>query len=141
MRKVIPLLVTAFAGAIPAKGTVTAYRGPAQECEAREEREDRRNSGSGPGLSSRTTWQGETRERTFQMARAEVAALAGDAVLQWGALSRESESRRARWEARRRELVCKAWISDRRASLQRLLRVANPHELTLSEVRREFDLV
>ncbi len=138
MRKVIPLLVTAFAGAVPAKGTMAAYRGPSQEWEAREER---KRSGYGAGLSLRSTAYHETREEAFQRSRTEVAALAGDAVIHWGVLAQESESRRARWEARRRELICKAWISDRRASLQRLRRVANPHQLTLSEVRKEFGLV
>lgn len=136
MRKFVPLLVTAFAGAVPARGPLAITREAPRESESREERGEASRRGASAEEES------ESGDRSclacLDGARADLARLAGDALLHWRQESREAASARRRWEARRRALVCEAWISGRRASLDRLRGLSNPHRLTLAEIRLEF---
>ncbi len=71
--------------------------------------------------------------------RTNLARLAQDAVAHWQSLGTESRSRRGKWEARRRELMCRAWIANHRASYFRLHKMENPHQMSYYEICMEFD--
>ena len=121
MKRMIPLLVTAFAGAIPTtdgNGAPRVFRGATG------------NSRQPAGLH---VWMGLVRTK------ANLAHLANDAESHWKNLSVTSASRRGRWEARRRQLMVQAWIADHRASVSRLSRLTNPHHMTYLEICMEFD--
>jgi hypothetical protein len=115
------LLVTAFAGAIPTTDDTSAPRVVRSE------------SGTTRAHAGLHVWMGLVRTK------ANLAHLANDAVSHWTDLSRTSASRRGRWEARRRSLLAQAWIADHRASVSRLSRLSNPHQLSYLEICMEFD--
>jgi hypothetical protein len=117
----IPLLVTAFAGAIPS----TDERGAPKVI--------RSEPGGTRIHAGLQVWMGLVRTK------ANLAHLANDAVSHWKSLSVTSVSQRGRWESRRRGLMAQAWIADHRASFSRLRRLTNPHHLSYLEICMEFD--
>ena len=121
MKRMIPLLVTAFAGAIPTTDDTGAPRVVRTE------------SGNQRAPAGLHIWMGLVRTKS------NLAHLANDAVSHWKGLSETSASRRGRWEARRRSLMVQAWIADHRASVSRLSRLTNPHQLSYLEICMEFD--
>ena len=121
MKRMIPLLVTAFAGAIPSTDDVEAPIVVRSE------------SGSNRIHAGLHVWMGLVRTK------ANLAHLANDAVSHWKSLSMTSASQRGSWEARRRSLMAQAWIGDHRASVSRLSRLTNPHQLSYLEICMEFD--
>lgn len=138
MKRFLPLLLTAFAGSLPyAHGTSTA---PLQVREA-----DGPDDADRARPKDRTTFKlwvdprCAPLQRTLLRTQVELSRLSDDAVLQWKKLSESSPSRFARWEARRREMICRAWMSGRKASLFRLQRMENPYALSLREFQLEFD--
>lgn len=128
MKRLIPLLVTAFAGAIPTTddSLPSIYSTDSERME------------SSPIHTSRVHARLETWMRLVRT-KANLAHLANDAESHWKSLSETSASNRGRWEARRRQLMVHAWIADRRGSLSRLRRLTNPHHLSYIEICLEFD--
>lgn len=129
MKRLIPLFVTAFAGAVPTTDdsvVPSIYSVDNDRMESSPLHASRIHAGL-------ETWMGVVRTK------ANLAHLASDAVSHWKDLSETSASRRGRWEARRRGLLAQAWIADHRASVSRLSRLTNPHQLTYLEICMEFD--
>ena len=129
MKRMIPFLVTAFAGAIPATDDAAVpsiYSLDGEQMESAPRRMSRIHAGL-------ETWMSLVRTK------ANLAYLAQDAESHWKSLAGTGASKRGRWEARRRELMVHAWIADRRSSVIRLGRLANPHHLSYLEICMEFD--
>jgi hypothetical protein len=138
MKRFLPLLLTAFAGSLPyAKGVAPA------DFRVREaETPDDADRVCPKGRTAFKLWvdpRCAPIQRNLLRIQVELAQLSDDAVLQWGKLSESSPSRYARWEARRREMICRAWMSGRKASLFRLQRMENPYALSLREFHMEFE--
>jgi hypothetical protein len=129
MKRLIPLFVTAFAGAIPATDdsvVPSIYSADSERMESSPIRTSRVH----PGLE---TWMSLVRTK------ANLAHLARDAQSHWRSIAVTGASARGRWEARRRGLMVQAWMGDHRASLSRLGRLTNPHHLSYLEICMEFD--
>jgi len=132
MRKFVPLLATALAGAIPSTDDATASTVLSRD-------------GDSANGTSTSVWAGNRGTHADLVVRmslvrtkAHLAHLARDAEAHWKELGQSSQSLRGRWEARRRELVCRAWMADNRSSVRRLLKAANPHPLSYLEICLEF---
>jgi hypothetical protein len=129
MKRLIPLFVTAFAGAIPATDdsvVPSIYSVDNDRMESSPLRISRIHGGL-------ETWMGLVRTK------ANLDHLARDAESHWRNIAETGASRRGRWEARRRQLVVQAWRADHRASVARLGRLSNPHPLSYLEICLEFD--
>ena len=118
VKRYVPILVTAFVGATPAPPESTS---------------------GGMDTSRNRMVQNQSVGSIYQRRRENVHALTLDAVQHWTDLAVNGKSARTRWEARRRALVCHAWVSGHRSSLARISRLQNPHSLTYLEICREYD--
>jgi hypothetical protein len=129
MKRLIPLFVTAFAGAI---GTADDSFAPSIYSVDNDRMEScpLRTSRIHAGLE---TWMGLVRTK------ANLAHLARDAESHWRSIAETGASKRGRWEARRRGLMVQAWMGDHRTSVSRLSRLVNPHHLSYLEICLEFD--
>jgi hypothetical protein len=139
MKRYLPLLLTAFAGNLPVMDEASSPSTLTRETDS--------GSESGSAQTFGTTYlkfwvdpRGFDGHAKLQREQARVAVLADDAVAHWKTLSETSPSRRARWEAHRRELLCRAWIADQRERCLRLQGLENPYTLTLREIHQERDL-
>lgn len=137
MKRFLPLLLTAFAGSVPyADGLAFS---PFQVREA--EGPDDVDRVLATGRTAFKLWvdpRSAPVQRNLLRTQVELVRLSDDAVVHWKKLSESSPSRFARWEARRREMMCRAWMSGRKASLFRLQRMENPYALSLREFHQEF---
>lgn len=129
MKRLIPLFVTAFAGAIGATDDSVVSSIYSMDGE-RVERSSLRTPWIHAGLE---TWMALVRTK------ASLTHLARDAESHWRSIAGSSASNRGRWEARRRGLMVQAWMGDHRASVSRLSRLTNPHHLSYLEICMEFD--
>jgi hypothetical protein len=117
MRKFVPLLATALAGAIPSTDDATSSNLLSRQ-------------GDAANGSSVASWAGSHGTHADLVVRMSLVRTKAHLVhLAW----------RGRWEARRRELLCRAWIADRRTTVLRLVRAKNPHPLSYLEICLEFD--
>lgn len=130
MKKFVPLLATALAGAIPSTDDATSPSLLSRD-------------GNTANRTSVSVWaHGIQSDLVVRMSlvrtKAHLAHLARDAQSHWRDLGESSLSMRGRWEARRRELLCRAWIADRRTAVRMLARAKNPHPLSYLEICLEF---
>lgn len=139
MKRFLPLLITAFAGNLPRVEEVTAPAGLTLETESGTESGQTRAFGA-THLKFWVDPRGFDAHAELLREQARVAVLADDAVAHWKQMSESGSSRRARWEARRREALCRAWIADHRWSCLRLQRLENPYPLSLREIHQTRDL-
>jgi|GEM_PF-1674772 hypothetical protein len=132
MRKFVPLLATALAGAIPSTDDATSPTRLSRN----------RDSESGATVAVWPGSRGTQADLVIRMSlvrtKAHLGHLARDAESHWRDIGESSLSLRGRWEARRRELLCRAWIADRRTAVRRLVRAKNPHPLSYLEICLEF---
>jgi hypothetical protein len=133
MRKFVPLLATALAGAIPSTDDATSSNLLSRQGDA----------ANGSSVASWAGSHGTHADLVVRMSlvrtKAHLVHLARDAESHWREFGESSLSMRGRWEARRRELLCRAWMADRRTTVLRLVRAKNPHPLSYLEICLEFD--
>jgi len=139
MKRYLPLLLTAFAGNLPVLDEASFPSTLTRDSETENDSSPTRTFGT-THLKFWVDPRGFEGHAERQREQARMAVLADDAVAHWKNLSETSPSRRARWEARRRELMCRAWIADHRSTCLRLQRLENPYPLTLREIHQERDL-
>jgi len=131
MKKFVPLLATALAGAIPSTDDATSPTLLSKGGDVVDT--------APAAVWSRAAQSDPVLRMSLVRTKAHLAHLALDAQSHWKSLGESSPSMRGRWEARRRELLCRAWIDDRRTAVRRLARARNPHPLSYLEICLEFD--
>lgn len=137
MKRFLPLLLTAFAGSVPYADGFSLSPFQVREAEGSDDA-DRAVVTDRTAFKLWVDPRSAPVQRSLLRTQVELARLSDDAVAQWKKLSQSSPSRFARWEARRREMMCRAWMSGRKASLSRLQRMDNPYALSLREFHLEF---
>lgn len=134
MKRYLPLLLTAFAGSLPAAREPATENPMVREAESADETRSSRTA-----IKLWVDPRCAPLQPTLLRSQVTLAHLTDDALSHWNHLRRTSPSRYVRWEAHRRELMCRAWTTGRKASYLRLQRLENPHPLTLREVHLEFE--
>jgi hypothetical protein len=137
MKRFLPLLLTAFAGSLPAAKGLSPASALVREAEDPDET-DRARPKARTAFRLWIDPRCAPLQSTLLRTQVELARLSDDALAQWKSLGESSPSRFARWEAHRRELMCRAWMNGRKASFFRLRGLENPYDLSLREVHLEF---
>lgn len=123
MNKTVPILISAVVGSTTSdKGYGHGRESCPPPCERRL-------------ADPRTSWT----QSDVRIHREGIRAVARDAQEQWSELAGAAVSRRTRWEARRRAMLCQAWLDHRSERVLRLAAMENPHELSYHEICLEYE--